>query len=282
MTKAKTPYPGQPAAPPTPDGAAEPRKNIPFHEHLARIRALEKSQKPTPGFSTPKLTPAMQQFAQGLKMEQAELRGGRERFVALRKRAVELEAAKLYEQALGVYLQLVNALDDCPEDLEIALLNRVGDLMTRVGRAAQAADYYEMAADKYATRGLADNAIAVYNKILRSSPSRTPIYLKIARLAAKKGLKADAKRNYLEYASRVKVTRNYDEAFRALAEFVDYFPDQDDIRLALIDQLQVAGYQDEMIKQLEALFKYYRGTGRMEDARQIAARLEAYVPKFAG
>src|SRR5262245_3620840 len=88
MTKAKTPYPGQPAVPANSDSSAEPpRKSIPFHEHLARIRALEKAQRPTPAASFPKLTPAMQQFAQGMKLEQAELRSGRERFVALRKRA---------------------------------------------------------------------------------------------------------------------------------------------------------------------------------------------------
>jgi tetratricopeptide (TPR) repeat protein len=276
-------------APKADDTASEPRAaSIPFHVHLARIREMEKSQqqrgqavngKEAPFDHLDRLTPMFQQLAIKSRPENDS---SREQFVALRKRAAELESAKLYDQALVIYQQLINLLDDGPEDLEIALLNRIGDLMTRVGKAPQSGDYYEMAADKYAARGLADNAIAVYGKILRTQPNRTPVYLKLGRLAAKKGLRTDAKRHYLEYVARVKVTRNYDEAFRALAELADQFPDQDDVRLALIDQLQIAGYQDVMVKQLEMLLSYYRGAGRTDDARLIAVRLEACLPKFAG
>ena len=95
------------------------------------------------------------------------------KIAALKKKAADLEK-KAPDKAIPVYVELLAEMEKEPAELDIALFNRVGDLMTRVGRAAQAADYYEMAADKYATRGLADNAIAVYNKILRSSPSRTP------------------------------------------------------------------------------------------------------------
>jgi tetratricopeptide (TPR) repeat protein len=259
-----------------PEPAAQ---NVPFHVHLARIREIERAQKAqtatkTPvsqSRPTPRATAAMNR-----------MRLGQERFVSLRKKAVELETAKQFEAALAVYMELVNSLEDCPEDLEIALLNRVGDLMTRVGKAGPASDFYEMAADKYTARGLTDNAIAIFNKILRASPERTTIYQKLGRLCAKKGLRTDAKRNFVEYSTRLKQQRNYEEAFRALSEFVDAFPDQDDVRLSLIDQLDKAGYHHETVKQLESLLAYYRSVGRLDDAQQAAARLEACVPRFAG
>jgi len=286
MTTAKKSRTTPAAAKTEKSAESEPRAAaIPFHVHLARIREMEKAQQQQgqavsakPFDHMDRLTPMIQQLA----IKRSQNGASSEQFVSLRKRAAELETAKLYDQALVIYLQLISLLDDGPEDLEIALLNRIGDLMIRVGKAAQSGDYYEMAADKYSARGLADNAIAVYNKILRTQPNRTPVYLKLGRLAAKKGLRTDAKRHYLEYVARVKVTRNYDEAFRSLAELADQFPDQDDVRLSLIDQLQIAGYQDVMVKQLEMLLSYYRGAGRADDARLIAVRLEACQPKFAG
>ena len=81
------------------------------------------------------------------------------------------------------------------QDEDVALYNRVGDLMLRHGSVSEAVDYYEKAVDLYAEGGFFNNAIALCNKILRQSPGRSSIYYKLGKISAKKGFKSDAKAN---------------------------------------------------------------------------------------
>src|SRR5579871_4588820 len=136
--------------------------------------------------------------------------------VKLKKQAAELEAKKQFDKAIAVYRQLLDSFDQNASELDVALFNRVGDLMLKQGSVADAVDYYEKAVDKYAEGGFFNNAIALCNKILRNSPGRTSIYYKLGKISAQKGFKADAKQNFLEYADRVQKAGKVDEAFRAL------------------------------------------------------------------
>ena len=90
-----------------------------------------------------------------------------------------------------------------PEELDVALFNRVGDLMAKAGNVAEATNYYEKAVDHYTEGGFFNNAIALCSKILRASPGRATVYYKLGKISAKKGFKADAKKNFLEYADRM-------------------------------------------------------------------------------
>src|SRR6478735_9904284 len=119
--------------------------------------------------------------------------------------------------------------------------------MLRQGNTADAVDYYEKAVDRYADTGFVNNAIALCNKILRQSPGRASIYYKLGKISAQKGFKGDAKKNFLEYADRMQKAGKKDEAFRALKEFADLCPDQDDIRLTLADQLTKADRKSETV-----------------------------------
>ena len=140
--------------------------------------------------------------------------------------------------------------------------NRVGDLMLRQGNVADAFDYYEKAVDRYAVTGFLNNAIALCNKILRQSPGRAASDPSTTssrrRSSAQKGFKAEAKTNFLEYADRMrKSIGGVDEAFRALKEFADLCPDQDEIRLMLADQLTKADRKSEGVEQLQVLYARY-------------------------
>ena len=155
----------------------------------------------------------------------------------LKRKAAELEQKKQFDKALAVYVDLLQEIAGKEEDTDVALYNRVGDLMVRQGQIAEAVEHYERAVDLYAEGGFFNNAIALCNKILRTSPGRASIYYKLGRISAKKGFASDAKQNYLEYADRMQKAGKMDEAFRALKEFADLCPDQDDIRLMLAEQL---------------------------------------------
>lgn len=199
------------------------------------------------------------------------------KIAALKKKAADTEK-KSPEKAIPIYVELLAEMEKSPQELDVALFNRVGDLMVKAGQTSQAVDYYEKAVDNYVDGGFFNNAIALCNKILRASPGRAVVYYKLGKISAHKGFKADAKTNFLEYADRMHKAGNADEAFRALAEFADLCPDQTDIRLMLAEQLAKAGKKDQAIEQLQILHAQLHREGRGAEAEAAASRMKAIDP----
>src|SRR4029078_8330147 len=193
----------------------------------------------------------------------------------LKKKAAELEAKKQYEKALEVYEQALNAARTADEERDVPLYNRVGDLHYRLGNNEQAIGYYEQAGDLYAEGVFFNNAIALCNKILRYSPGRTIIYYKLGIISAKKGFNSDAKQTFLEYADRMQRVGKMDEAFRALKEFADLCPGQDDVRLMLAEQLKRADRKAEALEQLQLLYDTLETEGRSTEAAATLDRMTA-------
>ena len=198
--------------------------------------------------------------------------------VKLKKKAAELELKKQFDKALAVYVEILDSYEGTDEEVDVALYNRVGDIYLKQGNTADAVDYYEQAVDRYAESGFFNNAIALCNKILRNSPGRASIYYKLGKISAQKGFISDAKINFLEYADRMQKSGKIDEAFRALKEFADLCPDQDDIRLLLADQLSKQERGPEAIEQLQMLYERYSAQGRELEARATVDRMKAIDP----
>lgn len=197
----------------------------------------------------------------------------------LKKKAADFEAAKKFDKAIAAYREILDVYDAGDEaDIEVALYNRVGDLLMRHGETAEAVTLYERAVDLYAEGGFFNNAIALCNKVLRSSPGRASVYYKLGKISAAKGFNGDAKQNFLEYADRMQKAGKKDEAFRALKEFADLCPDQDDIRLMLADQLVKAERKDEAIEQLSSLLELYQASGRSAEADATLERIRSIDP----
>jgi tetratricopeptide (TPR) repeat protein len=198
----------------------------------------------------------------------------------LKKKAADYEAKKQFDKALEVYEQVLNTARPAEEERDVPLYNRVGDLHYRLGNNEQAIHYYEQAADLYAEGGFFNNAIALCNKILRYSPGRTVVYYKLGIISAKKGFASDAKQNFLEYADRMQKTNKMDEAFRALKEFADLCPGQDDIRLMLAEQLARADRKSEALEQLEILYDVLEADGRSAESNATLERMKSIDPAF--
>ncbi|MGI8402970.1 MAG: tetratricopeptide repeat protein [Gemmatimonadaceae bacterium] len=195
----------------------------------------------------------------------------------LKKKAAEFEQKKQFDRALEVYLQIITASED-KEDRDVTVYNRVGDLYLRLSKADQAVNYYEQAVDLYTDGGYLNNAIALCNKILRHAPARHQIYYKLGKISAKKGFNSDAKKNFLEYADRMHRAGKETEAFKALQEFADLCPGQDDIRLMLADQLARAGKKGEAIEQLQILHESLDAEGRAGEAEATVQRIHSLDP----
>src|SRR3982751_1540583 len=185
----------------------------------------------------------------------------------LKKKAADFELKKDFGKALAVYVEILDNFDQYAAELDVSLFNRVGDLMLRQGNVADAVDYYERAVVRYVDGGFYNNAIALCNKILRHSPGRASVYYTLGKISAKKGFTSDAKQNFLEYADRMQKAGRMDEAFRALKEFADLCPDQDDIRLMLAEQLTKRNRKTEALQQLQTLYDKFTAEGRTSEAR---------------
>lgn len=202
---------------------------------------------------------------------------------ALRKKAADFEQKKQLDKAIAAYREILDIFDAGGDDnIDVGLYNRVGDLLVRQGNTPDAVTLYERAVDLYAEGGFFNNAIALCNKILRTSPGRATVYYKLGKISAAKGFNADAKSNFLEYADRMQKSGQMEEAFRALKEFADLCPDQDDIRLMLAEQLTKADRKTEALDQLQMLYARYDGAGRAAEAQATLERMKAIDPKAEG
>lgn len=195
----------------------------------------------------------------------------------LKKKAAEYEQKKQFDKALEVYLQIIEQTEG-QEDRDVTVYNRVGDLNLRLNKTDQAVNYYEQAVDLYTEGGYLNNAIALCNKILRHAPARHQIYYKLGKISAKKGFNSDAKKNFLEYADRMHRAGRESDAFKALEEFADLCPGQDDIRLMLADQLAKAGKNAEAIEQLQILHESLDAEGRAAEAEATVQRIHTLDP----
>ncbi|HEV7389206.1 MAG TPA: tetratricopeptide repeat protein [Gemmatimonadaceae bacterium] len=195
----------------------------------------------------------------------------------LKKKAAEFEQKKQFDKALEVYLQIIGQTEG-QDDRDVTVYNRVGDLYLRLNKTDQAVNYYEQAVDLYTDGGYLNNAIALCNKILRHAPARHQIYYKLGKISAKKGFNSDAKKNFLEFADRMHRAGKDTEAFKALQEFADLCPGQDDIRLMLADQLAKAGKTAEAIEQLQILHESLDSEGRTAEAEATVQRIRSLDP----
>lgn len=198
----------------------------------------------------------------------------------LKRKAAEFEQKRQYDRALPAYVQAIEASAGVPDELDIPLYNRVGDLHLRLGQLDQAVSYYETAVDLYAEGGFFNNAIALCNKVLRHAPARSVIYYKLGKISARKGFTSDAKQNFLEYASRMERGGDITEAFRALKEFADLCPGEDDVRLMLAEQLARAGWTDEALDQLQTVYEAMQADDRAAEAAATLERIRTLDPTF--
>jgi tetratricopeptide (TPR) repeat protein len=172
-------------------------------------------------------------------------------------------------------------LDGKPElDDELALFNKVGDLYQKAGNVQSAVEMWERGVDHYVEGGFHNNGIALCNKILRNAPGRTHVYLRLAQLMVQRGFVSEAKQNLLEYAERMKKAGQLDAAFKALKEFADLSPDNEEIRLLLAEQLKAAARTDEAREQLAKLYHETKERQGEPRARATLDKMKVIDPEF--
>ncbi|MFI5207569.1 MAG: tetratricopeptide repeat protein, partial [Gemmatimonadales bacterium] len=174
-----------------------------------------------------------------------------------------------WPKAIEALAKAIEEYEKAPEgDADLALYNRLGDLCIKVNDTAKAIQYYERAVDRYLEAELVNPAIALANKVLRLSPGRLAMYLKLGMLFAKKGFAAEAKQNLLEYADRMQKAGQIEEAFRALRKVAEMSSGQDDLWAVLSQQARAAARTPEAKEQIDKLLAEFEAKDKAATQRK--------------
>jgi len=187
--------------------------------------------------------------------------------------ARKFEQKEQWPKAIEQLLKAIEVMEKSPEDNpDLSLYNRVGDLYQKSGDTPQAVAMYERAAEKYGEGGFHNNAIALCNKVLRLTPGRSQIYLKLGMMFAAKGFISEARQNLLEYADRMQKAGQLEEAFKALKAFAEITPGQDDIWGVLAQQARASAKTDEQKEQVEKLLSEFEQKDRVVQRKSRMSR----------
>ncbi|MFI5281060.1 MAG: tetratricopeptide repeat protein, partial [Gemmatimonadales bacterium] len=179
------------------------------------------------------------------------------------------ELASQWPKAIEMLVKAVEEFEKAPDnDADLALYNRLGDLYIKVNDTAHAIEYYERAVDRNLDADLINPAIALANKVLRLSPGRLAMYLKLGMLFAKKGFAAEAKQNLVEYADRMQKAGQIEEAFRALRKVAEMTQGQDDLWSVLAQRARAAARTPEAKEQIDKLLADFEAKDKAATQRR--------------
>jgi len=140
----------------------------------------------------------------------------------LKESARRFEQKEDWRRAIEVYQRALTELEAQGDPIpDPSVYNRVGDLQMKVGETAGAVRSYEQALELYAEQGFFNNAIALGGKILRVDGGRTPTYLRLAQLHARKDVVPEVRRHLTGFLKGMRHAHRGGEAVAAMREFVD-------------------------------------------------------------
>jgi tetratricopeptide (TPR) repeat protein len=195
----------------------------------------------------------------------------------LKDRARKHEQQEDWKAAIEAYRKVLETEQAQDIELDLGLLNRVGDLYLRLGQIENAVEHYEQAADKYAEAGFYNNAIALCNKVLRHRPDRPEVYLKLSRYCQDQGFTVDARRWILGYAERQVKRGDVEAALQGLADFAAASGDPD-VRELLAQHLASHDRSADAVEQLREAHAEWHRRGDTAAAERAAEQALALDP----
>ncbi|MBT8396950.1 MAG: tetratricopeptide repeat protein [Gemmatimonadetes bacterium] len=198
----------------------------------------------------------------------------------LKEQARRHEQREEWQKAFDLYTAALS-FQEQEEAPDITLLNRVGDIQTRLGQIDGAVEQYERAIQLYLEAELPNNAIAICKKVLRNLPDRNIFFLRMGQIRASQGFLTDARQNFLAYAERQTAVGDVEGALNALVEFVDLSPEDVEIRRSLASQLESHDRTQEAIDQYSEAYRQLALMERDEEAEEISGKLEELDPELS-
>lgn len=190
----------------------------------------------------------------------------------LMEQARRLEDVQGWRDALNLYLSVVEERDRTGVQ-DAALHSRVGDLHIRMEDVEAAVKSWERAIETHLVEGESDSALAVCRKIVRYSPEREEIYLRMGQIRARQGLLIYARKHFLTYAEMVGMRGDQAEALRAMEELVSWVPSDLETRLFLAERLNAEGRAEKALVYLREGYWRALWERNQEAMEQIRPRI---------
>jgi len=192
--------------------------------------------------------------------------------LGLRRTAQAHERAGRLEEALGCWRRIVEVRPRSPD-----LLNRIGDILDRLGRPGEAVAGWASAARIHREDGFLLKAAALLRKAARRDPADLELLLEIADVHEDLGHRPEAKRLYLDVAERCLAGGQPSRAAHVLERLLDLDGDLA-VRRALARLYERSGQAGKAAEHLTALAEACAGEGRPAEAREALERARALAP----
>jgi tetratricopeptide (TPR) repeat protein len=166
------------------------------------------------------------------------------------------------------------------EPHDLALLNTIGDLCVRAGKAEQAAAYFKQVGDAYAAEGFTVKAIAMYKKVTRQDPKAFDIIQKLGELYAQRGLNNDARVQYTLVADDFLHRGDPGAAMRMFQRILDLDPDNEQSQARLAELYGQAGQKSEARDLYYRCAQSQRTRGAVERCEEALRRALLLDPSF--
>ena len=177
------------------------------------------------------------------------------------------------DSALKDYLKV---LEESPGDINI--LNKVGDLYTRLNRNEEAIPYLTRIAEHFARDGFFLRGIAIYKRINRLDPARLDVYERLAELYAKQGLTTDAKSQYQVLADYHARNDNAIGAIGIYQKMVLIDPQNIQLHVNLAEFFTQARRKIDALKEYTVVAALLRDRGATDEAIQVYEKALQMAP----
>jgi tetratricopeptide (TPR) repeat protein len=181
------------------------------------------------------------------------------------------------------YLQqnkLPNAITEYEKILQVephdlAILNTVGDIYSRLGQIEKAIERFRIVGESYATDGYTLKSIAMYKKITKLDPNGLATMEKLAELYRKQGLVSDARSMLLQAAEAYTRKGQSKETLRLLKQLVLFDPENVQVITRTADLMTQSGQKKEAMEMLSQTASKLIDRHALEPAQKVLDRLIA-------
>jgi len=184
------------------------------------------------------------------------------------------------------YLQqnkLPNAISEYEKILQVephdlAILNTVGDIYSRLGQNEKAIERFRVVGDSYAADGFLLKSIAMYRKITKLDPNGLAAMEKLAEFYRKQGLVSDARSMLLQAAEAYTRKGQSKETLRLLKQLVLFDPENVQVITRTADLMTQGGQKKEAKEMLAQTASTLVERRALDPAQKILVRLIALDP----
>jgi tetratricopeptide (TPR) repeat protein len=161
------------------------------------------------------------------------------------------------------------------EPRDLAILNTVGDIYSRLGQNEKAIERFRVVGESYATDGFLLKSIAMYKKITKLDPNGLQAMEKLAEMYRKQGLVSDARSQLLLAAEAYTRKGQSKETLRLLKQLVLFDPENVQVISRTADLMMQSGQKTEAKEMLSQTAATLVDRHALDPAQKILDKLIA-------